>query len=92
MADVTISIDLATLRKYWLTLSATGVGIWTSLNPAAQQKIIHYIATAVHGHPTLTFLAGLGALIVADLKQSPMALKLPVQEAPPYAAPGRPVK
>lgn len=72
MADITLNFDVATLKKYWLTISALAVGLWTSLNPAAQQQIIHYVATAVHGHPTLTFLSGLGALIVADMKQSPI--------------------
>jgi uncharacterized membrane protein len=73
MADITLNLDITTLKKYWLSLSAVGVGIWTSLNPAAQQQIIHAIATAVHGHPTLTFLAGLGSLVIADMKQSPIS-------------------
>jgi hypothetical protein len=81
---VVINLDLNTLKKYWLSISAAGVAIWTSLNPSAQAQIIHYVAAAVHAHPSLTFLAGLGSLIVADLKQSPLAAKVitPVQEAP----------
>jgi hypothetical protein len=77
VADMTINLDISTLRKYWLSISATAIGIWTSLNPAAQQKIIHYVATAVHGHPTLTVLAGLASLVLADLKQSPLASPAP---------------
>jgi uncharacterized membrane protein len=89
MADITITLDLSTIKKYWLSASVVGVGIWTSLNPAAQQQIIHYLAAAVHQHPTLTFLAGLGSLIVADLKQSPIPAppKPLVREAPPYVPP-----
>ena len=72
MGDVVITLNLDLLKRYWLSASAVGIGLWTSLNPAAQQQIIHYVSTAVHGHPTLTFLAGLGSLIVADMKQSPI--------------------
>ena len=83
---VVINLDVNNLKKYWLSISAAGVAIWTSLNPGAQAQIIHYIATAVHSHPSLTFLAGLGSLVIADLKQSPLAAKTvqPVVEAPPY--------
>ena len=87
MADVVITLNLATLRKYWLSLSAAGMGIWTSMNPAAQAQIIHYLSTAVHRHPSLTFWSGIAGLVIADLKQSPLAApqpRSPVQEAPPY--------
>jgi hypothetical protein len=65
-----INIDVSTLRRYWLTIAATVVGIWGSLNPAAQQSVMTWLSQHLHGH---TLLAGLVTIILADLKQSPIA-------------------
>lgn len=87
MPEVTINLDLATLKKYWLSVSAAGFGVWTQLNPDAQQQIIHYAATAIHSHPKVMFWVGVLGIILADMKKSPLQVKPPVQEAPPYVAP-----
>jgi hypothetical protein len=82
---VTINLDVNLLKKYWLSISATLVGLWTYLTPAAQQQLVHYISVATLGHP---ILAAAFAVILADLKQSPLAAKVvtPVVEAPQYLA------
>lgn len=75
--DVTINIDWATIKKYWLSISAAAVGIWTSLNPAAQASIIHQVSVFIHGYPALAKFISFAAVIALDLKQSPLAATQP---------------
>lgn len=66
---MTINLDLNLLKKYWLSISAAAIGVWSYLTPAAQAQLIHYVTVATMGHP---ILATAIAIILADLKKSPI--------------------
>jgi len=69
-----INIDLNSIRKYWLTISAAAIGIWSYMTPAAQAQLIHYVTVATLGHP---IIAAALAVVIADLKQSPIVPPAP---------------
>ena len=78
---MTINLDVNTLKKYWLSISATVAGLWYSLSPTAQQQVIAYVSKIVHGYPKFSAAIGVITIILVDLKQSPLA----VAPAPPSA-------
>jgi hypothetical protein len=77
-----INIDLNSIRKYWLTISAAAIGIWSYMTPAAQAQLIHYVTVATLGHP---ILAAALAVIIADLKQSPIVPPTPAPAPTPVS-------
>jgi hypothetical protein len=85
MKDMTINIDLNTLKKYWLSISATAAGLWYSLNPTAQANIIHYVGATIKGYPKLSAALGTLMVILADLKQSPLTPSTSASPAAPAA-------